>query len=130
MLRTMSEEASKHAYEYLGHLMVDVKLGVNMKSYENNVVTLSDGTTHYCEALIWTAGITAESMDGFSDDTYGPGHRFIVDEYNRVKGVEDVFALGDIAFLTSKEFERGYPQLAQVAIQQAANLAKIGRAHV
>ena len=124
VLRTMSEEASKHAYEYLGHLMVDVKLGVNMKSYENNVVTLSDGTTHYCEALIWTAGITAESMDGFSDDTYGPGHRFIVDEYNRVKGVEDVFALGDIAFLTSKEFERGYPQLAQVAIQQAANLAK------
>ena len=124
VLRTMSEEASKHAYEYLGHLMVDVKLGVNMKSYENNVVTLSDGTTHYCEALIWTAGITAESMDGFSDDTYGPGHRFIVDEYNQVKGVEDVFALGDIAFLTSKEFERGYPQLAQVAIQQAANLAK------
>lgn len=124
VLRTMSETASMHAYEDLKHLMVDVKLGVNMQKYEDNVVYLSDGSQIYCESLIWTAGITAESFEGFDKSCLGPGNRFIVDEYNRVKGCEDVFALGDIAYLTSKDFERGYPQLAQVAIQQAVNLSK------
>ncbi|MDE7407878.1 MAG: NAD(P)/FAD-dependent oxidoreductase, partial [Muribaculaceae bacterium] len=36
-----------------------------------------------------------------------------------------VFALGDIALMTADEsFPQGHPQLAQVAIQQAANLAR------
>ena len=124
VLRTMSEKSSRHAEEYLRSLMVDVKLGVNMKSYEDNIVTLSNGETMYCETLIWTAGIIGETIKGFTKETFGPGNRFIVDDFNRVKGVDDVYALGDIAFLTCEDFPRGYPQLAQVAIQSAVNLAK------
>ena len=45
LLRTMSETASREALEYLGHLMVNVKLQKTMKSYENNVVTFADGAT-------------------------------------------------------------------------------------
>ncbi|MDD2961247.1 MAG: NAD(P)/FAD-dependent oxidoreductase [Muribaculaceae bacterium] len=124
VLRTMSKEASQKAYEYLGHLMVDVVLEKTMTKYENNVATLSDGKEIYCETLVWTAGITGEKIEGFAKETFGPGNRFIVDQYNRVKGYNDIYALGDIAFLTSDEFQRGYPQMAQVAIQQAINLAR------
>lgn len=124
VLRTMSEKSSEHAKDYLGHLLVDVKLNVTMQKYEDDIIYLSNGETIYCETLIWTAGITGEPINGFSKETFGPGNRFIVDEYNRVKGYDNIYACGDIAFLTGEKFERGYPQMAQVAIQQAANLAK------
>ncbi|MEG1539383.1 MAG: NAD(P)/FAD-dependent oxidoreductase [Muribaculaceae bacterium] len=123
VLRTMSDEASLKAYEYLGHLMVDIKLSKTMTSYKNNVVTLSDGEEIYCETLIWTAGITGEPLRGFIKETMGPGNRFKVDKYNRIEGYNDIYALGDIAFLTNDIFPRGFPQMAQVAIQQAINLA-------
>lgn len=125
VLGTMSRESSEKAFQYLGHLMVDVQLGKTMTSYEDNVVNLSNGEKIYSEVLIWTAGITAEKIDGFPKEAFGPGGRFIVDEFNRVKGYEDsIFALGDIAYLTSQKYTRGYPQLAQVALQQSTNLCR------
>ncbi len=125
LLRTMSESASREAVEYLGHLMVDVKLQKIMKSYGDNVVKFDDGDEIYSEMLIWTAGVTGESFDIVGlDIERGPGNRFVVDEYNRVKGLDGVFAVGDIAFMSDNFYKRGYPQLAQVAIQQARLLAK------
>lgn len=123
VLRTMSEDASEKAYEYLGHLMVDVNLSKTMTSYKNNIVTLSDGEEIYCETLVWTAGITGEPLIGFDSSAMGPGNRFKVDAFNRVEGFDNVYALGDIAFMTNETFQRGFPQMAQVAIQQALNLA-------
>lgn len=125
VLGTMSRESSEKAFQYLGHLMVDVQLGKTMVSYEDNIVTLSNGETKYSEVLIWTAGITAEKINGFATDTFGPGGRFIVNDFNQVKGYEDsIYAVGDIAYLTSPKYTRGYPQLAQVAIQQSHNLCR------
>lgn len=124
VLRTMSEDASRHAYEYLGHLMVDVKLNTTMVEYDNNVVKFADGEEVYCETLIWTAGITGEPIDGFDKSVYARGGRFKVDEYNRVDGYNNIFALGDISYLEAPEYPRGYPQMAQVAIQQARCLAE------
>jgi NADH dehydrogenase len=47
-----------------------------------------------------------------------------VDEYNRIIGCDDIFALGDVAYMDTPLYPAGYPQLAQVAIQQARNLSK------
>ena len=124
VLRTMSEDASRHAAEYLGHLMVDVKLNTTMVSYDNNIVKFANGEEVYCETLIWTAGIIGEAIEGFDKSVYARGGRFIVDSFNRVKGYDDIFALGDIAYLESPQYPHGYPQLAQVAIQQSKCLAK------
>jgi len=119
----MSEDASRHAYEYLGHLMVDVKLNKTMTSYENNIVQFSDGESVYCETLVWTAGITGEPIVGLDKATMQRGNRFVVDEFNHVNGYDNIFAMGDIAYLEGEGFPHGYPQLAQVAIQQAKNFA-------
>lgn len=95
-----------------------------MTGYDNNIVKFANGEEVYCETLIWTAGITGEPIGGFEKDIYGPGNRFIVDHFNRVAGHSDIFALGDIAFLKDDLYPRGYPQLAQVAIQQSRCLCE------
>ena len=123
-LRTMSERASHDAKVYLGHLMIETRLNCMMNSYENNILHLSTGEEIYCETLIWTAGITGNKIKGMSDESLTRGNRYIVDGKCQVKGYNNIFALGDIAFLQDESHPNGYPQVAQVAIQQARHLAK------
>lgn len=125
LLRTMSEESSRDAAKALEELMVEVKLNKTMKSYSDNVLSFTDGEEIDAETVIWTAGIVGNSfrLEG-TDLTPGPGGRFVVDEYNRVAGLEDVYAIGDIAIHTDERFPKGCPQLAQPAIQQARTLSK------
>ena len=54
----------------------------------------------------------------------GLGDVYKRQEYNRVVGCENLFAIGDIALLTEKNYPKGHPQVAQVAIQQSKLLAK------
>lgn len=123
-LRTMSERASHDAKVYLGHLMIETRLNCMMKSYENNVLHLSTGEEIYCETLIWTAGITGNKINGISDDSITRGNRYIVDSNCKIKGYDNIYVLGDIAYLEDESHPNGYPQVAQVAIQQAKHLAK------
>lgn len=125
LLRTMSERSGKDALKALGQLMVDVRLGKSMKTYDRGIVTFSDESTIETETVIWTAGVTGESFEiKGSDVAPGPGNRWVVDEYNRIEGLTDVYALGDISLHVSEKYPRGCPQLAQVAIQQARTLGR------
>lgn len=125
LLRTMSEKSSANAYKDLGELMVDVRLGKTMKSYDGHKLVFADGEELPAGVVIWTAGIVGNSFELVGTDVKaGPGGRFAVDEYNRVLGLEDVYAIGDISCHVDERFPRGCPQLAQPAIQQGRNLAK------
>lgn len=89
LLRTMSESASREVVEYLGHLMVNIKLQKTLVSFENDYVTFSDGEKLFAGMLIWTAGVTGVNINiEGSDMAKAPGNRFMVDEFNRVKGLE------------------------------------------
>ncbi len=132
LLGTMSEKSSARALHDLESLMVDVKLGVNMKGYEDGKVTLSDGSIMECSLLIWTAGVTGvdftikgENGNNLSSDILGRGRRWLIDGYCKVIGLDDVYALGDISLMegVDPEFPQGHPQLAQVAIQQGRLVA-------
>lgn len=124
LLGAMSPLSSAKALKYLGELMVDVRLGHVMKEYADDQVTLEDGTRMPAGMVIWTAGITGVTFDIVgATPTLVRGNRLEVDRQNRVKGLSDVFAVGDIAFMTTEAFPHGHPQLAQVAIQQARRLA-------
>lgn len=125
LLATMSPESSATALRDLHSLMVDIHLGRQMKSYENNVLTFDDGTTLYSEMVIWTAGVTGRPLK-FEGTDYQParGGRYPTDPYCRVEGLEDIFAIGDVNFMTSEKYPNGLPQLAQVAIQQGRFLAR------
>lgn len=124
LLGALDERCGRKALEYLGDLMVNVRLGEVMKSYDDKIVEFADGRKEYWETLIWTAGVKGEPMPGFPQEAVLRNGRIKVDEYNRVEGVPDVFALGDIACRESEEYPHGLPQVAQPAIQGARCLAK------
>lgn len=124
VLGAMHPKCSAKALEYLKSLMVNVRLGEAIKGYDDKQVEFSDGHTEYWETMIWTAGIKGEPLPGFPEEFLLRNGRIKVDEFNRVIGLPEVFALGDIACYSSEEYPNGLPQLAQPAIQGAKCLAK------
>jgi len=120
LLSPMSDAAKKTAYENLKKLGVNILLNVSVKDYSDGNVILSDGKKIKTESLIWTSGVIGRKVPGIPETCIGKGRRLLVDEYNRVLGFENIFALGDICLhLSDKNFPKGHPQVAQVAIQQA-----------
>ncbi|MDQ3846350.1 MAG: NAD(P)/FAD-dependent oxidoreductase [Bacteroidota bacterium] len=125
LLAPMSREAQQYAYDALTRMGVEVKLNTLVKDYVNDTVTLADGETIQTKLLLWTAGVTSQVFDGIPKESYGKGRRLLVDEYNKVQGMQNIYAIGDTCLLTGdKNFPQGHPQLAQVAIQQGKNLAR------
>ena len=124
LLNSMDPKCSQKALQYLEGLMVNVRLGQVMKHYEDKIVEFADGRKEYWETLIWTAGVKGEPMPGLPEEIVMANGRIIVDEFNRVQGYPDIFALGDIACHVSEKYPAGLPQMAQPAIQGARCLAK------
>ena len=124
LLNSMDPKCSQKALQYLEGLMVNVRLGQLMKHYEDKIVEFADGRKEYWETLIWTAGVKGEPMPGLPEEIVMANGRIIVDEFNRVQGCPDIFALGDIACHVSEKYPAGLPQMAQPAIQGARCLAK------
>lgn len=123
LLGAMSEESSARALAYTRKFGVTVVLNTVVQSFDGETATLSNGDKIPSETLIWAAGVMGNVIDGFSPESIGKGNRLPVDAINRVKGTEDVFALGDIALMASDTAPQGHPMLAPVAKQQGRLLA-------
>ena len=54
--------------------------------YENDLLTLGDGTVLPSANIYWVAGVKANSLEGLPADAYGPGNRLKVDTFNKVSG--------------------------------------------
>lgn len=125
VLAPMSEKSQKYTYDSLKELGVKIKLNVTVKDFENDIVSLSDGSTIQTKNLIWAAGVAAKAFEGIPVESFGRGKRLMTDEFNQVKGTENIYAIGDTCIQTTDPaFPNGHPQVAQVAIQQAQNLGK------
>lgn len=126
LLATMSTKASNASLQYLKKLGVEVHLNTLVKNYDGQTeeVLLADGTKLYSDNLIWTAGVSAVPLAGFSETDFGRGKRYLVDRTNRLIHYENIYALGDVASIQNDSgYPNGHPQVAQVAIQQAHQLA-------
>jgi NADH dehydrogenase len=118
-LGAMSQKSSEHSRQYLERLGVNVLLNTIVKDYDGEKVTLQDGKTIRSNIVIWAAGITGNVPKGISKDLVARGNRIKVDRYNKVQGFENIYAIGDIAYMETPKYPLGHPQVAQVAIQQA-----------
>ncbi|PLX23486.1 MAG: FAD-dependent oxidoreductase [Salinivirgaceae bacterium] len=125
LLSSMSPKASEKAYRFLKKLGVDVHLKTRIKGYDKENVLLPDNSTYKTDNLIWAAGIQGREVEGLNENVVGKGRRLIVDRHNKVSGYEDIYAIGDLAYMETKLYADGHPQVAQVAIQQANNLSKL-----
>ena len=124
VLKPMSLSSQKDTYESLREMGVEVRLNMQVKDYIDEGVNFSNGDRIETKTLIWAAGVAGTAFDGIPPDCYGRGKRLLTDEFNRVKGMEDIFAIGDNCLQSHEQkFAGGHPQMAQVAIQQGANLA-------
>ncbi len=120
VLDAMSDFSKRKSKKQLEELGVNLMLNSQLVSYDGKEAQLKDGTKISTRALIWTAGVMGNIPKGFSPDIIVRGNRLSVDDYNRIKGFGDVFAIGDLAAMESDP----HPMLAPVAMQQGKNLAK------
>jgi len=125
LLTPMSEKSQKYAHDTLTKNGVQIRLNAMVKDYSDDVVHFANGDTIPTKNLIWAAGVTAIVFKGIPETSYGRGKRMVVNEFNEVQGLPDVYAIGDTCIqMTDKNFPQGHPQVAQVAIQQGENLGK------
>lgn len=95
-----------------------------VKNYDGETLLLDNGKKIKTKTVIWAAGVTANTLEGIPQNCITYGNRLIVDRINKVAGFDNIFAVGDMAYMETPKYPKGHPQLANVAINQARNLAK------
>lgn len=127
LLSSMHKSSSEGALRFLQKMGVEVHLNQLVKGYDhsNGELILGDGTTIKTGTVVWSAGVMGNTIAGIPSDVIGKGNRILVDEFNRIKGCEHEFAVGDLALMkTDHSFPNGHPMVAPVAMQQAKLFAK------
>lgn len=129
-LNAMSDMAKRTSQKYLEELGVRILTHTFVKDYDGTYAELSDGTTIPSSTLIWAAGVTGNRIEGLPDSCWIANNRIVVDRYNQVKDLENIYAVGDIACMSTPNYPKGHPQVANVAINQAKLLSvNLSRKH-
>lgn len=123
-LAAMSDKSSKQSRAYLEKLGVTVLTNTIVKDYNGETVLLDNGQEIPSSVVIWAAGIKGNVPAGINAELIARGNRIKVDDKNKVLGAENIYAIGDLAYMETAEAPKGHAQVASVAIQQATNLAK------
>ena len=123
VLSAMSKTSSETAARFLQNMGVNVLLNTAVQEYDGQVLKLSNGSTLSTETVIWSAGVMGNVVDGASKAQVVRS-RYRVNQYNQIEGYNNIFAIGDVAYMETEDFPKGHPQMAPVAMQQADLLAK------
>ncbi len=125
LLATMDPVSSKRAERDLKDLHVHIRQPQFATEYKDGILKTSAGLEIPTQTAIWVSGICANTIEGFPAESIGHAGRFLTDRFCRIKGVKDVYAIGDVSLVEGdEEYPLGHPQLAQVAMQQAKTVAK------
>ncbi|HQZ73956.1 MAG: NAD(P)/FAD-dependent oxidoreductase [Chitinophagaceae bacterium] len=122
-LASMSQKSSEKSQQYLEKLGVNVLTATLVKNYDGKNVELQDGNRIPAATVIWAAGIKGNIPNGIDHSLIARGNRIKVDRYCKVQGLQNIYALGDLAYMETPGFPHAHPQVAPAAIQQADMLA-------
>jgi len=122
-LNVMSVPSQRKSQEYLEKMGVKVLTDTLIKDYDGHKVLLGDGSSIPSRNLIWAAGVIANVPPGIPKELLVKGNRIKVDEFSKVPGTDNVFAIGDVSYMEQAAFPQGHPQLANVANSQGKHLA-------
>ena len=122
-LAAMSEKSSVQSCKYLKQLGVQVMTDTLVKDYDGKHVELNNGTKISASTVIWAAGIKGNIPEGIDKNLIARGNRIKTDRRCRVEGYNNIYAIGDLACMETPKYPTGHPQVAPVAMQQAAMLA-------
>lgn len=123
LLGPMAPTSREGAYKALTGMGVNVMLNTTVKDYDGFKLTTSAGDIE-AVTVIWAAGVKGNPVEGIDPaQILDRPNRVKVDEFSRVAGHDGVFAIGDVAAMTTDDYPRAHPQVAPVAMQQARTLA-------
>ncbi|MEO5912050.1 MAG: NAD(P)/FAD-dependent oxidoreductase [Pelobium sp.] len=129
VLEPFSEQASLKAKEFLENMGVIVMQKTRVNAYDGEKITYNNTETIVTKGVIWSAGVKGAMIPGLEKAELARGGRLKTSDFNLVNGYDNIFAIGDIAYMETEDFPHGHPGVAQVAIQQgqqlAANLIRI-----
>lgn len=121
-LNTMSTNAQNSSKRYLQKMGVQLLTETFVDDYDGQTLTLKNGEQINTKTVIWAAGVTANQVEGLPENSRTYGNRIKVNRVNKVDGSENIFAIGDIAYMETPLYPKGHPQVANVAINQGKNL--------
>jgi NADH:ubiquinone reductase (H+-translocating) len=124
VLGGMNGQSAIHAEGYLHKLGVNVLCNAQVSDYDGEKVSIHNNIQIPAKTLVWAAGVSGSQTAGLNTDVYTRGNRIKVNSFNQVEGFNDIYALGDNAYMTESNYPNGHPQMAQPAIQQAKLLAQ------
>lgn len=125
VLSTFSESTSRKTLGYLKEMGVDVWVNTRVTDYDGFTVTTNVGRTLHSKTLIWAAGVKGVPIQGLNADSINPAGRIFTDRFCKMKGSDCIYITGDASLVEGDEkYPKGHPQVAQVAIQQAAMVGK------
>ena len=125
LLAAMDPVSSARAERDLKALHVHIRQPQFATEYKDGILKTSAGLEIPARTVIWVSGICANTVEGLPAESIGHAGRILTDRFCRVKGVQDVFAIGDQSLIEGdEEYPLGHPQLAQVAMQQAKTVAE------
>ncbi len=122
-LAAMSEKSSAQSKKYLEKLGVTVMTNALVKDYDGNNVLLNNGEKIATSTMIWAAGIKGNVPNGVDKSLIARGNRITTDRHCLIKGYNNIYAIGDLAYMETPKYPAGHPQVAPVAMQQAELLA-------
>lgn len=117
--------------ELLSRRGIEFRLETTVAEVRPDSVVLSDGETLMARTVVWTAGVRASPVASSLGLPLEHG-RIVCDEYLRVQGCDNVWAIGDIAAVPDPaQPGKPCPPTAQHAIRQgkllASNIAAVTR---
>ena len=122
-LSVMSEESQQMSEKYLKELGVQFMSDEFVTDYDGDKVYMKSGKTIASNNVIWAAGVTGNIIEGLDPDVM-IRNRYKTDRFNRVLGYQNIYAIGDIAYMETPKYPQAHPQVANVAINQGKNLGR------
>ncbi|MDW8060123.1 MAG: NAD(P)/FAD-dependent oxidoreductase [Thermomicrobium sp.] len=124
LLTGFPDDAAERAAHELRKRGIGVSLGRKVVRVDPAAVTLEDGTVLESRTIVSAIGVEPNPIvRSFGLPLDGRG-RIVVDEYLRVAGFADIWAIGDNAAVPDPATGRPYAPTAQHAVRQAKLLAR------
>jgi NADH dehydrogenase len=125
ILHEIPRRLGEYAAHHLERRGIEIHVGTTLASYDGREAVLANGTRIPARTLVWTAGVRAHPALGELGLPLDERGRVRVDEFLRVEGTDDIWALGDgAAVLNTRTPGVTDPPTCQHALRQARRLAR------
>ena len=125
ILSEIPRKLGEYTHRYLERRGIEIRVGTTLASFDESEAVLADGTRIPARTLVWAAGVRPSPALATLDLPLDERGRVPVDATLRVKGLQDVWALGDCAAVPNERTPGRFdPPTCQHALRQARRLTK------